>query len=230
MPCNKQLVTTAHEIIFLGQGKHEIRDVPVFSLSSGPTAYFFVAHMSVDADGSPRCYHPSNDRIALDFRANSTPESSRFIQGENGKGPNEGFFVSATSLQDGPPNDCSSFVNAETTPYIVLPGPFPGIKPRVHLGDCAIVINLRTGAHTHAIFADTNPRVGEASIKTAENLGVNPSAKDGGDDRDNYLYIAFPGTEIGKPWADEDIKAKAEEAFAAWGGMAQGKACFPQIP
>lgn len=58
MSCNKNQIATAHEIIFLGHGKHEIRDIPVFSLSSGRTAYFFVAHMSVDADGSPSLLSP----------------------------------------------------------------------------------------------------------------------------------------------------------------------------
>lgn len=230
MSCNKQQITTAHEIIFLGHGQHEIRDVPVFKLSSGPATYFFVAHMAVDGDGSPHCYHPTSDSIALDFLANSTPESRQFIQGKNGAGPADGFFVSATALQDGPPNDCSSFVDAETRPYIVLPGTFPGVETRMHLGDCAIVINLKTGAVTHAIFADINPRVGEASVKTAKNVGVNPSPKSGGDDDDNYLYITFPNTQVHKPWVDADIKATAEAAFAAWGGLAQAKECFPQIP
>jgi hypothetical protein len=238
MSCNKNQVTTAHEIIFLGHGQHEIRDVPVFKLASVPAAYFFVAHMAVDADGSPHCYHPpiggsqsAGDRMALDFLENSTSESRSFIQGQNGIGPANGFFVSATALQDGPPNDCSSFVDAETRPYIVLPGAFPGIQPRMQLGDCATVINLRSGATTHAIFADINPRVGEASVKTAMNLGLkNTSPKDGGDDADNYLYITFPGMQVKKPWNDADIKATADAAFAAWGGIAQAKACFSQIP
>jgi hypothetical protein len=100
----------------------------------------------------------------------------------------------------------------------------------MRFGNCAKVINLKTGASIHAIFADTNPRVGEASVKTARNLGVNASPKNGGDDADHYLYITFPSTTVKKPWNDADIKETAEKAFAAWGGIAQAKTCFPQIP
>jgi hypothetical protein len=41
MSCNKQQLITEYEIIFLGHGQHEIRDVPVFRLPSGPAMYFF---------------------------------------------------------------------------------------------------------------------------------------------------------------------------------------------
>jgi hypothetical protein len=56
---------------------------------------------------------------------------------------------------------------------------------------------------TAAIFADTNPHVGEASVRAAINLNVNDPAmpitelaKRGGDVNANYLYIVYPGQRL----------------------------------
>ena len=53
---------------------------------------------------------------------------------------------------------------------------------------------------TGAIVADSNPKVGEASVRTVINLHVNdPSmpitqlARRGGDTKDRYVYIVYPG-------------------------------------
>src|SRR5262249_29399846 len=145
-----------------------------------------------------------------------------------------GFFVSQTSLQSGPENRCDSFVDAENIPYIVFYGQtkFPSIK----LGDVAMVVSLVTGKRTHAIVADGNNKTkGEASMKTAKNLGVNPSPRNGGDDQSNFIYLIFPDSKFdpvksAPHWPDAKIKAVAEAKFAEWGGMAQLRSCFPQIP
>jgi hypothetical protein len=73
-------------------------------------------------------------------------------------------------------------------PYIVLPANFAaGVKP----GNLCTVVNLVNFRVTGAIVADSNPHVGEASVRAALNLHVNDPAmpitqlaKDGGDDKD----------------------------------------------
>jgi hypothetical protein len=208
--------------------------VTIFKLKGRP-GFFYRGRMTVDADGAPKCYHPKpDDNLGLDDLANSTSNSRRFIQGKNGVGPAPGFFVSQTSLQSGAENRCDSFVDAENSPYIVFYGErkFPSIK----LGDIAIVVSLVTGKRTHAIVADGNNKTkGEASMKTAKNLGVNPSPRKGGDEQFNFIYLIFPDSKfdpVKSPphWPDAKIKAIADAKFAEWGGMAQLRNCFPQIP
>jgi len=72
-------------------------------------------------------------------------------------------------------------------------------------------------------------------MKTAKNLGLNPSPRVGGDMQFNYVYLIFPGTKfdpVTPPphWPDAKIREIAEAKFAEWGGIAQLRKCFPQIP
>ena len=219
-PCEKQTVLDDSVTIF------KLKDRPGF---------FYQGRMTVDADGAPKCYHPKpDDDLGLDDLANSTSNSRKFIQGKNGVGPARGFFVSQTSLQSGAENRCDSFVDAENIPYIVFYGEkkFPSVK----LGDVAMVVSLVTGKRTHAIVADGNNKTrGEASMKTAINLGANPSPRKGGDEQFNFIYLIFPDSKfdpVKSPphWPDAKIKAIADAKFTEWGGMAQLRNCFPQIP
>jgi hypothetical protein len=94
------------------------------------------------------------------------------------------------------------------------------------------VIDLKTGRATHAIFADTNPKVGEASVCVATNLGRGDLNAHNGEEADRFLYILFPETNFAPDptvphWPDAKIKEAADAAFAAWGGMDQVKALFP---
>lgn len=188
--------------------------------------------MNVDADGAPKCYHPTNDALALDDLENATSNSKRFIQGQNGVGPAPGFFVSQTSLlfrsQDG--NRCDNFVDAVEIPYLV----FPNQWHDVGLGDCGMIYNTQNGQITHAIFADTNPRVGEASVKSARNLGRNNATPRNGIDEAIFIYLIFPGSKFtaassAPHWPDARIQASAQQAFAAWGGMATMRQVAAQI-
>jgi N-acetylmuramoyl-L-alanine amidase len=206
------------------------RPVTVFRLP-GRDGFFYKGRMTVDADGAPKCYHP-DDAPGLDRLANATSDSKKFIQGKNGIGPAPGFFVSGTSLNSGAENRCDTYVDAVNIPYIVFYSNFPGVK----VGDVAMVVNLQNGKRTHAIIADTNSGTkGEASVRTAEALGIPSSPRHGGTDSKIILYIIFPGTKFAPVnpaphWPDDKIRAIAEEKFAAWGGMVQVKACFPELP
>jgi hypothetical protein len=200
----------------------------------GTKPLFFKAKMAIDADGAARAYHPKDDPEALDVLVHANKFSKTFIQGKtkNGKvgmGPRPGFFVSATALQKGEDHDADAYVDAEFIPYIVLPDNFAvGVKP----GCVCIVVNLKNDRVTPAIFADTNPKVGEASVRAAINLRVQePSfpitelAKTGGDDGANYVYIVFPSSRLtpaanAPHWPADAIATKADALFAEWGGLA----------
>jgi hypothetical protein len=214
---------------------------PVWQLP-GKSAYFFIAKMAIDVDGAPRAYHPldknlhDNHTKALDWLANLSPSDRHGIQGTTGVGPEPGFVVSGTTLENPafPLNDTRHWVDAETIPYIVLVGNFPRSSrlPRIQRGDSAMVIDLRSSASTSAIFADVGSAVGEASMKTALNLGLDPTAsrfppKVRGFDQD-FLYIVFPDSKINPPWNTGEIERVARERFESWGGMEQVKSCFPR--
>ena len=208
----------------------------------GTAPLFYRAKMAVDADGSARAYHPDPDNPdALDDIKNANKFSKKFIQGKSrngkvGKGPRPGFFVSATSLQRGDDWDADAFVDAEFIPYIVLPDDF---ATGVRIGDLCTVVNLKNSRTTSAIFADTNPNVGEASIRVALNLHLHdPSfpitrlARAGGDEAPNYVYIVYPGSRFSPRasaphWPADKIDEVAAPLFEAWGGIAMIHALFP---
>jgi hypothetical protein len=220
----------------LSDGKRKIKVQRI----KGTTTLFFKAKFAVDADGAARAYHPDNDPEALDLLKNATAGSKRYIQGTKknghvGKGPRPGFFVSETALSSGDAWDANAFVDAEFTPYIVLPSDFgAGVKP----GNLCTVVSLVNFRSCGAIVADANPKVGEASVRAALNLHVNdPSmpitqlAKSGGDDKDRYLYIVYPGEKLAARsdaphWPAEDIASRADALFASWGGIAMVQQIF----
>ena len=70
---------------------------------------------------------------------------------------------------------------------------------------------------TSAIFADVGRAVGEASMKTALNPGLDPtrsrfSPKVRGFDQ-NILYIVFPDSKISPPWDAGEIEIVARDRF-----------------
>jgi hypothetical protein len=220
----------------LSDGKRKIKVQRI----KGTTAQFFKAKLAVDADGAARAYHPDDDPEALDLLKNATAGSKRFIQGEKkngkvGKGPRPGFFVSETALSRGDAFDADAFVDAEFVPYIVLPAKFAA---DVKLGNLCTIVNLVNFRSTGAIVADSNPNVGEASVRAALNLHVNDPAmpitqlaKSGGDDKDRYVYIVYPGEILAARaavphWPVEDIAARADQLFATWGGIDLVKKIF----
>lgn len=197
---------------------------------AGKPGVAFKGGLSVDADGSPRAYHPRN--TGLDHLANAgrpgnwwgiaTDRRGRpYVQGPNDPAP--GYYVSTTALTDGrfPANDPRRYANSETVPFIAVP---PELRDQgVKLGDLVAVRNERTGQTVFAIVADIGPRghLGEGSIKLAQELGINPDARRGGAGS-GISYVAFPGTRVGTgiPTHDE-IQAAGRRAYDGWGGDAQ---------
>jgi hypothetical protein len=208
----------------------------------GYDAFFFEAGMAIDADGSPRAYHPLN--IGLDDNRHGKDASGRWVGVVLGNGkpyvqgphdPAPGYYVSATSLYDPakPLTDPARYVDSEKIPYLALPGQVmhpSGIcirDAKACLGDLAVVLNRNNGRVSYAILADRAPhsQIGEGSIALAEALGVNPDPRNGGNG-DGIRYLIFPGTGDERPKSSEEIKKMGDKAFRKWGGMEKMEACF----
>lgn len=184
-------------------------------------ALLFASGMSIDADGSPRAYHPKN--IGLDDLKHAG-KNGRWWALATKKGKpvlqKSGYYVSTTSLQDFRYNpwDQRRYVNAEKIPYIVLP---PKVKQQgnIRLGDIAVVYNTHNGRWTYAIYADTgaNTRIGEGSIALARLLGINANARMGGI-ANGVVYLVFGGSGNGKPRTVSTIRWLGKSLLGKLGG------------
>lgn len=88
------------------------------------------------------------------------------------------------------------WLNSATLPYYVIPLPssrFDYTKNGIHAGQVAAVIT--NNRLVYAVFGDEGPSniIGEASVATANALGVNPDPKNGGSDGPVW-YIVFTGS------------------------------------
>lgn len=189
----------------------------------------FRAGLAVDADGSPRAYHPDS-KSGLDNLGNAgSPGNWWALVTDNGKssgkpiiqGPKDpapGFYVSATALFDtafGLKNP-RRYVNAETVPYFVIPSDFASdakTKVNIRKGDIALVINTKNNKRSFAIYGDVGPRgkIGEGSIKLAQNLGINASARNGGISTKDLVFIVFENSGYRIPLTEVQVQNRGTE-------------------
>ena len=206
------------------------REVPVWRAPDG-SAFYFDAGMTIDADGAPNAYNPQNTGLD-DLKNAGEPgnweglaqdkDGNHYVQGPNDPFP--GFYVSCTSLTDRDKNDSdpSKYVDASKIPYIVLPREVVR-QGSAHIGDLAVVFNLRNGRNSYAIFADVGT-MGEGSVALAKRLGIDPDAREGGT-RGPIRYLVFPGSGNGRPRALDEIMRATGKLFQEWGGAEQLNAC-----
>ena len=167
----------------------------------------WVAGMAIDADGSPRAYHPANR--GLDDLGNAghpgnwwgivthdgKPTGNPVIQGPTDPAP--GFYVSSTSYMH-PGVDRRNpraYLDSELIPFIVVPPKIRNGVAGVVLGCKALVTNLRTGDTCWAVVGDIGPqgKLGEGSIALANALGVKSDPRRGGTDAPVIQYRIWPG-------------------------------------
>jgi hypothetical protein len=192
--------------------------VDVFHVAAFAYCYS-TAHVSLDADGSPRAYHPANK--GLDANANAgypskgwksvlvvdpADPSRPYVQTS---GPHAGHFVSKTSLYDHnpavPATDPAKYVDSEVFPYIVFPGEFYALEGTGHWGDLVMVRNLSNGRESAAVVADGGPTkapLGEMSLALATRMGgKNPNPRNGkGAPSGTMQYVVFPGSRANPSW------------------------------
>lgn len=199
---------------------------------------WFRAGLAIDADGSPRAYHPDDE--GLDFLANAgrpgnwwalvvDGEGEPIVQGPDDPAP--GYYVSTTSLIDRrrPEADPRRYVDAEAVPFVVLP---PELRvgeqaTGVELGDLALVVDLESGARSFAIFADVGPRrsIGEGSMALADALGLPSNPRRGGK-AGGLAYLIWPGSGEGVPLTPTKIAARGAAELRDWGGEARLERCL----
>ena len=186
-------LTLIHSFHFNKTAVFHIEGFPITCFESG---------MAIDADGSPRAYHPENTGLD-DLKHGGYPgnwwgvaTSNELATGEPlvqmASDPAPGFYVSTTSLIDErfEYQNPLRYVNAEEIPYFVLPDHF---SPAIKLGDIAWIYNTHNELHSFAVFADVGPDVGEGSIYLAKKLGINHDPRYGGIDS-GILYFIFEGS------------------------------------
>jgi hypothetical protein len=94
---------------------------------------------------------------------------------------------------------------AAETPYVVIPNNFRGLS----VG--SVVAVIYGGNIQYTVIGDTGPPdiIGEASYATAERLGINPSATDGGINGRSVTYLAFTGAGTSPANAEDQAETKA---------------------
>ena len=113
-------------------------------------------------------------------------------------------------------------MDAAKIPYVVLPNDLAD-RGGARLGDFAVVMNLRNGKSSYAIYADIGT-TGEGSIALADNLGIWSDARRGGQS-DGILYLVFPGSGNLRPRAIGEIHSEAEKLLQDWGGIEKLASC-----
>jgi len=222
--------STLLNFVVWSRDRLRFREVPIWQLP-GSQAFFFVSGMTIDADGAPNAYGP--DDTGLDNLANAgvpthwdgivtDGDGNPLIQGE--RDPFPGYYISCTSLSDRHKKftDPTRYVDAAKIPYVVLPNDLAD-HGGARLGDFAVVMNLRNGKSSYAIYADIGT-TGEGSIALADNLGIWSDARRGGQS-DGILYLVFPGSGNLQPRAIDEIQSEVEKLLQDWGGIEKLPSC-----
>ncbi len=210
---------------------------------AGKNGFWFESGMTIDADGSPRAFHPISskgldDLVNAGHRGNwwgiltySGETSGRpVVQGPNDPAP--GFYISQTGLEDTTKKerDPLRYVDAEKVPYVVLSGTNRQ-NVDAKFGDYIVVYNKTNGKYTYAMYGDNWPtlKIGEGSIALAKELDINADARNGGLEDASVVYLVFPNSRT-TVWRSEEpiaaMQAEAEKQFKAWGGIGQLEACI----
>jgi hypothetical protein len=222
--------STLLNFVVWSRDRRRSREVPIWQLPDSQ-AFFFVSGMTIDADGAPNAYGP--DDTGLDDLANAgvpahwdgiitDRDDNPLVQRESDPFP--GYYISCTSLSDRRKKftDPTGYVDAAKIPYVVLPNDLAD-RGGARLGDFAVVMNLRNGKWSYAIYADMGT-LGEGSIALADNLGIWSDARRGGQS-DGILYLVFPGSGNLQPRAIDEIQSEAERLLQDWGGIEMLASC-----
>jgi Fungal chitosanase of glycosyl hydrolase group 75 len=237
--CQAKKVLSVREQQWQGTGVSRLQNR--FKLV-GKNGFWFTSGMTIDADGSPRAFHPISD-LGLDDLANAGKKGNWWgIMTNNGEtygkpivqGPTDpapGFYISQTGLEDTTKKerDPRRYVDAEKVPYVVLSGTSKQNFGAV-FGDYMVVYNIENGKYAFGMYGDNWPtlKIGEGSIALAKELDINADPRNGGVEDPTVVYLVFPRSRT-KAWTAEEAVAQmrtdADAKFQAWGGLTQLTAC-----
>lgn len=211
----------------------------VYKVGGGSAYTYKTRHVALDADGSPRAYHPGDTGIDALANAGYPHKGWRSVLVVDPANPSKpyvqpsgataGYFVSKTSLVDPDPTlpatDPRKYVDSEAVPYVVFPGAFYALHGTGAYGDLVMVRTLGGAHETAAIIADGGPfkaPLGEMSLKLATALGgTNPNPRNGrGAPSGEFQYVVFPGSRASPAWRRSltDIESGAAALLAGIGG------------
>lgn len=163
----------------------------------------FEAGMTIDADGSPRAYHP-DDKLGLDYLANAGhPGNWWALVCENGRpivqsatDPAPGYYVSTTAYFHAAYGEADPrrYLDSERVCFVVVPSQLRRLVKPIVLGCRAIVTNLANGKTAEATVGDIGPatHLGEGSIALAKALRIPSNPRRGGVST-GIRYEIFPG-------------------------------------
>ncbi len=177
-----------------------IRGVPIHWDGS---RIYFTTGMTIDGDGSPRCYGPNNS--GLDYTANAghpgnwwgvvTDRHGNPVEQIEGD-PYPSMWVSTTSYErpEFVPTDPKRYLDSEKIRFMVLPSPIRNLVAPVVLGCKARA--SKSGRVCEGLCGDFGPssHAGEGSIATANELGVDSDCRTGGTN-EPILWEFWPGVE-----------------------------------
>lgn len=181
-----------------------VRGMAVIERENGSVDFGPVG-MTVDADGSPRCYGPEGTK-PLDYLANAghpgnwwgvaTDASGEPVVQKEGD-PCPGYYVSTTSYQrpQFAKHDPLRYLDSETARFIVVPAPLRKMIGPVVLGCRGTVKNTVTGKMCECVLGDFGPstHLGEASMAVAKFFDLNCGPKTGGTEERHFIYTIYPG-------------------------------------
>lgn len=173
------------------------------------TKVWYTAGMSIDADGSPICYHEDGSPPGLDYLANAgRPGRWWALATHNQKmsgipliqrlsDPAPGYYVSMTSYKRRgfAYSDPKRYLDSGATPFVVIPGTLISKIDPIFMGCACEAINLQNGGISLGVCGDAGPanHLGEGSMALARNLGINSNPKRGGTSRPIIRYTLYPG-------------------------------------
>jgi hypothetical protein len=217
----------------------EIAGVNLYDWSESKSFYFFETKMSIDADGSPRAYHPQDkglDKLEYAGRQgnwwalvtdNGKSNGNPIIQKEGD--PYPGYYISmtATVYRGYPDNVPQRYIDAEKIPYFVL-NPYVMNSTGTQKGDIGYIYNRRTKKGCYAILGDvgSNQKLGEGSMYLAQQLGINNNPRNGGQDSD-VVYMVFPFSGNGVARPIKEINEIGEKLMKKADGFSFIKNCLP---
>lgn len=213
-----------------------INGQPIYSVSGNPRSFIFKAGASIDADGSPTAYGPSDS--GDDWTANAGSPGNWWGLYCDKKGepcvqkiyhPSPGWYVSTTALENSafPPDNPDHWIDSKSIPFFVLPS---GHACGARLGDVGLCFNTKSLDNCYGVYADVGPasHLGEISQRMAEALSINADPKTGGTEDKRVVYVVFPGS-VGKWVYPEAWFDVANTLFKGWGGLSRLEKLIPQL-
>jgi|GEM_PF-1596559 len=216
----------------------KVAGINLYDWSESKSFYFFETKMAIDADGSPRAYHPQDrglDKLESAGKQgnwwalatdNGKPNGNPLIQKAGDPYPNYYISMTATVYRGYPDSSPLRYIDAEKTPYFVL-NPSVMRSTGTQKGDIGYVYNRKTKKGCYAILGDvgSDQKLGEGSIYLAQQLGINADPRTGGQE-DGVVYMVFPFSGNGAARSLAEIKTIGEKLMQKAEGVTFIKDCL----